>query len=108
MTKPTNRDELQTRENKIRLITYFVGIFAHIADRMDSLGENKNTLHEMRETISMVMTRLQVTLFPELKTVGELMSLLDEIDGDVDSFKDSMIYRRMQETAQNINTDIPN
>ena len=62
----------------------------------------------MRETISMVMTRLQVTLFPELKTVGQLMSLLDEIDGDVDSFKDSMIYRRMQETAQNINTDIPN
>ncbi len=102
MNKINNRDELSSKDNKIRLITYFISIFAHVTHRMASLGENGDTLNEMQETIALVMTRLQVTLFPELKTVGELLALMENIDVDVDIFKDSMVYR------QNINTDLPN
>ena len=102
MNKINNRDELPSKDNKIRLITYFISIFAHVIHRMASLGENGDTLNEMQETIALVMTRLQVTLFPELKTVGELLALMENIDVDVDIFKDSMVYR------QNINTDLPN
>jgi len=102
MNKINNRDELPSKDNKIRLITYFISIFAHVTHRMASLGENGDTLNEMQETIALVMTRLQVTLFPELKTVGELLALMENINVDVDIFKDSMVYR------QNINTDLPN